>query len=830
MPTRSACVRACGLALALVGWGSTLRAAEIAVLPTEVSLQGADDEHQLLVQHRAADDFAEQITAGVVWRSSNPEIVAVDDGVARAVSDGQATIEAQVGEAVARAMVTVRGVDSPRVWSFRNDVQPVLAKAGCNSGACHGALAGKGGFKLSLRGYDTHTDYFNITRQARGRRVELAEPGRSLLLAKPSGALPHKGGLRFETDSREYHVLAQWIAAGAPAPTAEDARIDRLEVLPDVTLLQPGDAQQMLVRAHYDDGRVRDVTRWAKFSSANETIATVDEAGRVTVIGHGEGAITAWFDSKIVIARVTSPYPYEVPAEVYAAEPRHNFVDELVLEQLARLHLRPSPLAGDEQFIRRAFIDTIGTLPTADEVRRFLADTQPDKRNRLIDDLLARPEFVDYWTYKWSDMLLINGQLLRPEAVKAYYHWVRGHVAANTPWDQFVREIVTSQGSSFENGATNFYALHQDPEGMTENVAQAFLGLSIGCAKCHNHPLEKWTNNQYYAMANMFSRVRAKGWGGDPRGGDGKRTLYVVSRGELIQPLTGKPQPPTPLDGEPLEFDDPTDRRIALANWLTAPDNPYFARSITNRVWANFFGVGLVEAVDDMRVSNPASNEKLLAAAAQYLIDNEFDLKQLMRVILRSRTYQRSSEPLPENQDEQRFYSRYYPRRLMAEVMLDGISQVIAAPTSFTEIAFPGADTAKTDFYPAGTRALQLYDSAVASYFLEAFGRNQRMITCECERSNEPSLVQVLHISNGATINEKLKAADNRVDQLLASSQSDEQIIDEVYLHALARRPTDSERQQLLAIMGQAGDAERRQVVEDLFWSVLSSREFLFNH
>ena len=422
----------------------------------------------------------------------------------------------------------------------------------------------------------------------------------------------------------------------------------------------------------------------------------------------------------------------------------------------------------------------------------------------------------------------MTGERLRPESVKAYYEWVRRHVADNTPWDEFARLIVTAQGSSHENGATNFYALHQDPETMSENVSQAFLGLSIGCAKCHNHPLEKWTNQQYYAMANLFARVRAKGWGGDPRNGDGLRTLLVVDRGELVQPLTGKPQPPTPLDGTPLSFDAAGDRREHLADWLTDPENPYFARAITNRVWANFLGVGLVEQVDDMRASNPASNEELLATAAQFLVDHHFDLKALMREIMRSETYQRSSQPLPENADEKRFYSRYYPRRMMAEVLLDAISQVTGVPSEFNEIAYPGADRQATDFYPLGTRALQLYDSAVHSYFLQTFGRNERAITCECERSDEPSMVQVLHISNGDTINAKLSADDNNVARFTNTHDRAYTIIEQLYLTALSRYPTDQEMARLLEFF--ASSADKRLVVEDLFWSVLSSREFLFNH
>jgi hypothetical protein len=803
---------------------------EIVLLPPKIRLHGPEARQPLLVQSKSAGELGRQVTSDVTWTSSDPQVAIIEGGVVRPVGNGEVTLTARVGDRSTSAAVTVAAMGTPHTWRFRDHVQSILAKMGCNGGACHGALAGKGGFKLSLRGYDTLTDYHTITRQARGRRIELADPGRSLVLAKPSGAIPHKGGVRFEVDSLEYRVLAEWISAGAAAPSEDDAALLRLEVVPNSVLLQPGDDQQILVQAHYADGRIEDVTRWAKFTSANEVVASVDEEGKVTVTGHGEGAVTAWFASQVVIARITSPYDNEVAAEVFASAERRNFIDEMVLKQLERLRLQPSPAVADAAYLRRVYLDTIGRLPTAGETRSFLADSSPKKRDKLIDSLLNRPEFVDYWTYKWSDVLLVTGEKLRPQAVKSYYAWIRGHVEANTPWDQFVSEIVTSQGSSFDNGATNFYALHQDPETMSENVAQAFLGLSIGCAKCHNHPLEKWTNTQYYAMANLFSRVRAKGWGGDPRNGDGLRTLVVVDEGELIQPLTGKPQQPTPLDGEPLEFNATGDRRKHLSDWLTAPDNLYFARSITNRVWANFFGVGLVEPVDDMRVSNPSSNDELLAAAAQHLVEHRFDLKELMRTILQSTTYQRSSLPLPGNRDEKRFYARYYPRRLMAEVLLDAVSQVTDVPTPFTEVAYPGADRQKTEFYPLGTRAIQLYDAAVDSYFLKTFGRNERLITCECERSDEPSMVQVLHISNGTTINEKLTAENNLVERLLTSELPSYEVIEQIYLTALSRYPTDGEMLQLLQLLNAARVEDRRIVIEDLCWSVMSSREFLFNH
>jgi hypothetical protein len=716
------------------------------------------------------------------------------------------------------------------VRSFRNDVQPVLAKMGCSSGACHGALAGKGGFKLSLRGYDAMADYRAITRDARGRRIEPIDPGRSLLLLKPTMTVPHKGGLRFDVDSRSYEILSQWIADGAPPPRDDDPIIQQLEVSPPEVVLRPGDQQTIVVRAKYSDGSARDVTAWSKFAATNEAVATVNEEGRLEVVGHGGGAITAWYSSKIANVRITSPYDANVPNMVFSEAKRNNFIDELVLKQLQLLNLPPAPAANDAAFIRRAFLDTIGILPSADEVRVFLADQTTDKRDRLIEALLQREEFVDYWAYQWSDLLLVNGTRLRPDAVKAFYSWIRQRVSENVPWDEFARQIVLARGSSIENGATNFYALHQDPETMTENISQAFLGLSIGCAKCHNHPLEKWTNDQYYAMSNLLARVRAKGWGGDSRSGDGARTIFVASRGDLVQPSTGVPQPPAPLDGDPLATDESDDRREYLADWLTSPTNPYFARAIVNRLWANYFGVGLVEPVDDLRLSNPASNEELLTATADYLVKHDYDLKALMRVMLKSAAYQRSSSSPESGSNDTRNFSHYYPRRLMAEVALDAISQVTAAPTEFTEIEYPGADFVKTEFYAKGTRAVELYDSAVVSRFLRTFGRHQRMVTCQCERSNEPSLVQALHISNGDTILQKLAAKEGKLESLIASGLPNYRIIEELYLSALSRYPTDSELAQILAVLNESPAGERRAVLEDMFWAVLSSREFLFNH
>jgi len=809
--------------------------AGLQVYPDSVKLSGAEARQRLLVLE--TDDESGEVGAPVVPKlffSTAPNIVELgEDGRLIPRGNGSAHIIAQHEGSTVTIPVEVTDFAKSQEWSFSNHVVPVLSKMECNSGGCHGAIAGKGGFRLSLFGYDPPFDFRTITRENRGRRVELADPGRSLLLLKPTTLLRHKGGHRLEQDSEEYRILAEWVAHGAASPSPDDARLERLDVMPPLATLEVGDKLPLLVRAHYDNGDVEDVTNLVRFTSTDETVATVDEHGLVEIIDHGQGAVTAWFSSQIEIARVVVPYALQVPAEEYAEASQKNFIDELVLQQLERLRLAPSPAAEDGAFLRRAMIDTIGKLPTPQETRAWLADKSHDKRNRLADELLARPEFIDYWSYKLSDILLVSGAKLRPEAVKAYYLWIRGELEANTPWDEFTRRLITSKGDSITNGATNFYAVHQDPENMAENVSQAFLSLSIGCAKCHNHPLEKWTNDQYYAFANLFSRVRAKGWGGDARNGDGIRTVFVEPRGDLVQPRTGKPQAPAPLDAAPISPDDPGDRRVVLAEWLTSPDNEAFSRSITNRVWANFLGVGLVESVDDLRKSNPASNEPLLAALSAHLVQNGFDLKALMRAILVSDTYARTSVPLATNEADRRHYSRAFPRRLMAEVLEDAITDVTGVSSKYVEIALNDGSSQKTDFYPEGTSALQLYDSAVSSYFLKTFGRNSRDITCECERSNQPSMVQVLHLSNGSTLNDKLRAEKGRVTDLmkqfpLPAKAGD--LVEEAYLLCLSRLPQASERETFTKILAEAPEAERRAVVEDLFWSLLTSREFLFQH
>jgi hypothetical protein len=646
-----------------------------------------------------------------------------------------------------------------------------------------------------------------------------------LLLLKPTGAIPHKGGQKFTTDSLEYKVLAEWIAAGTPGPQAGDVRIERIEMLPAQVVLKPGLTQQILVRAWFNDGHSEDVTRWSKFTSADQSVSTIEENGLVKVVGHGEGAVTAWYLSRLAVATVSSPYDQKVPPASFAKVPKRNFIDELVVEKLKALNLPPSPRCTDGEFIRRAFLDTIGVLPTVEETRAFLESQSPKKRDALIEALLRRPEFVDYWTYKWSDLLLVQSKRLKTPAMWSYYSWIRGHVEANTPWDKLVRELITAQGSTLANGAGNFFVLHDDPRGMAETTSQAFLGMSINCAKCHNHPMEKWTNDQYYKMANLFARVRTK----VGAGADGDQIVFVSAQGDLVQPLTGKPQVPEPLDGKSLPIDSPQDRRTHLADWLVSPENPYFTRAIVNRIWANFFGIGLVDAVDDLRKTNPASHEKLLDATAHFLAAQKFDLKALMRAILQSETYQRSSVALPENAADKRFYSHYYPRRLTAEVLLDAYAQVTEAPTEF-RMDLRNENRGLGANYPAGFRATQLPDTRVFSYFLKTFGRPDREKTCECERTSEPNVAQVLHILNGDTLNQKLSQTNNRVARWMKADTTPEKIVEEAYLIALSRLPTAAERAKMVAAITSADEKDKRAALEDALWALLSSREFLFNH
>jgi hypothetical protein len=802
--------------------GGVLAAAPpLAVLPASVELAGPSDTHQLLAE-AAVDDHQEDWTRNARWTSSNPDVARVDQtGVVMPAGDGSATITATASGRTATAAVRVKGVKASFTWSFRNDVIPVLTKMGCNSGACHGALAGKNGFKLTLRGYDPDVDYDTLTRQSAGRRVSLSEPSHSLVLLKPSATIPHGGGRRFAVGSLEYRVLAEWIAAGTPPPAARDPQITGLAVYPASATLKPSAEQQIVVEAKYSDGRVRDVTRWVKFSSSDEGVASVDDWGRVKMNGNGEAAITLWYQSRVLYSRLSVPYPNKVDPAVYSKFQRNNFIDDLVLAKWKALNIAPSVPASDAVFIRRAYLDAAGILPTAEEVENFLADKSPDRGKKLIDSLVERDEYVDYWAYKWSDLLLVSSRKLRPNSMWAFYNWIRDSVKQDKPWNRFAAEIFTENGNTRQMGALNYYVLHKDPIDIAENVTLAFMGQRLTCARCHNHPLEKWTQTQYYQFANLFSRVGLKN-GDQP----GDVIVFAKASGDINHPRLLKPLAPTPLDGQSLALDSLDNRRNHFAKWLISPENPFFARAVVNRVFANFMGRGLVDPVDDLRATNPASNEELFAALAKDFVAHGYDVKYLVRLIMNSAAYQLASEANATNQSDEKYYSKYIVKRLPAEVLLDAMSQVTGVPTRFNG-------------YPAGTRALQLPDTQVQSEFLASFGRPKRVLCDAAERSSAPSISQALHVINGDTLNKKLSAADGYAALALKMGLSDARILEQLYLSAYSRYPTEAEKTATLAALQKArastGSAEaqrqvRQQALEDMMWSLLTSKEFLFNY
>ena len=804
------------LALAAAAQAGTLK-----ILPPAATLSGPESYQQLLAES-TVDNRQQDDTRAARWTSSNPAVATVDAaGMVKPAGDGDATITADMQGQSAAITAHVNNAQAPHVWSFRNDVIPVMSKVGCNSGACHGAAAGKNGFKLTLRGYDPEEDYDTLTRQSDGRRISLSDPAHSLMLLKPTFAVPHGGGKRFSTDSPEYRIISQWIAAGAPRPRDTDATVTGLEVFPAAATLRTGAEQQLVVLARYSDGRLRDVTRWVRYGSSDEGVASVDDFGRVRMHGSGEAAITLWYASRVLYARLGVPYANKVDPGVYTKFQRHNYIDDLVLAKLKALNIAPSGPATDSTFIRRAYLDAAGILPTSEEVEDFLADQAPDKRARLIDRLLARDEFVDYWAYKWSDLMLVSSRKLRANAMWAFYDWIRDSVKENKPWNKFAYEIFTSSGDTLRNGALNYYVLHKDPIDLTETATEAFMGNRVTCARCHNHPLEKWTQKQYYELVNLFARVGLKN-GSEP----GDVVVYAKATGDVIHPKLLKPLPPTPLDGTPMPLDSTEDRRVHFADWLVSPRNVYFSRALVNRVWANFMGRGLVEAVDDVRATNPASNEELFAALSDDFVKSGYDVKRLIRTIMNSGVYQLSSDSNAENQMDTKYYSRYFVKRLPAEVLLDAMSQVTGVPTQFSD-------------YPVGIRALQLPDTRVKSVFLSSFGRPARILCDAAERSSAPSVAQALHVINGDTLNLKLSAADAYPALAIRLGLSDSRILDHLFLSAYSRYPSEAEKQPMLEALRKArvatGSVEvqrevRRQALEDMMWAMLTSKEFLFNY
>jgi Protein of unknown function (DUF1553)/Protein of unknown function (DUF1549) len=678
---------------------------------------------------------------------------------------------------------------------FQTRILPILTKAGCNTGNCHGAAVGLGGFKLSLLGYDPVQDHLNITRERGGRRLDVESPATSLLLRKATDRLDHDGGRRIKSGSEAYRTLVQWIGAGA-AFGSPDLRVTGIEVEPaDVLLPAPGQTAQLRVTARLSDGTREDVSTLALYSTNDDAVAEVKSSGLVTVRDCGTTSIMVRYSGKVVAARVAVPFGGAEVGEVFV--PR-NFVDEAVLAELRRLHLPPSPLSEDAEFLRRVHLDLIGRLPSAEEVRTFLNEPPSDaKRSRLIAALIERGEFVDFWTMKFGDWLLISGKRGGELPTRTYHAWVREQLARNRPLDQMVRDLLLAQGDPGKTGPANFYTLASDPRDLGEHVGSLFLGTQIACARCHAHPADRWTQDDYHAFAACFARVTQQGG-----------MVRIADRGEVEHPKTHKPVAPRPLGGATGKV-DAGDPRVPLAEWLVSGDNPMFARNLVNRVWKHLLGRGLVEPVDDLRPTNPPANPALLDALAANFVRHGFDLRWLVREIAESRTYQLTSLATPENRRDERLFSHACLKPLSAQVLADAVAQVTGVPDEFPA-------------YVSGTRAVQLIGSQTPSPALDVLGRCARERSCETAGRAGGGLAQALHLINGSTINDKLGSA---AKALQARGISSGAIIDELYVRALSRPATVAERAEWEPLLATDADA-----VEDLLWALLNSREFSFNH
>jgi hypothetical protein len=777
------------------------------VFPERIQLDDAADFQSLVVRTVAPDGITRDVAGEAQFSVENADVAVVDGSVVCPTADGATSLTATLGELSVTIPLSVANVAQQRPVSFRRDVMPVLTKAGCNTGSCHGSARGQDGFHLSLFGYDPAGDHHALTRELPGRRINLAVSDQSLTLLKAAGRVPHTGGARFAPDSEAYQTLQRWLEAGVPNDTAEAPAVTSIEIFPQNTVLACESAgQRLVVRAHYADGTDRDVTRLAVLLTNNDVSAEVDAGAVVRPKQRGEALITARFDAFTIGTQVIV-----IPSDAQVIEPPapNNYIDELVFDKLRTLRIAPSALCSDEGFLRRAHIDIAGRLPSADAARAFLADDSPDKRERLLDELLDRKEFVELWVMKWAERLAIRStQQTSYKATLLYYKWLEERIAGGVPIDRIARELLTSSGGTFTNPATNFFQQEPDTLKLSENVAQAFLGIRLQCAQCHNHPFDRWTMNDYYGFAAFFPQVGRK-QAEDPR----ETVVFNSGGGEIKHPVGGAVVAPRLLGG-PTPDVAGRDRREALAEWMTSPDNPFFASNIANFIWAHFFARGIVEPVDDVRVSNPPSNAQLLDALAAHLIEYDYDFKRLVRDICLSRTYQLDTRPNETNLLDQGNYSRAAVRRIRAEVLLDCITQVTQTRDKFRGL-------------PLGARAVQIADGTTSTYFLTTFGRAKRETVCTCEVRAEPNLSQALHLINGETVHRKVHDG-GLVPRLLESGLSPREVITQLYLGCLSRDASEDESGKILALIGDTPDPAAP--LEDLFWSLLNSEEFMFNH
>ena len=802
-----------------------IRAAELVVEPDSVQLKGAFAQCQLLVGDAAdasSRSSAADFTSVAAYSSEDTAVVDVDDrGRLIAIGNGSTQVIIQVDDRKTTVPVTVTDVTEQPHVSFLRDVAPVLSKSGCNMGACHATQYGKGGFKLSVFGFDPAADHGQIVRDRQQRRINTLDPTNSLFLQKPTMQVPHGGGKRLSAASPDYKMLAAWIASGVPGPDSNEPAVTEITVSPGHRVTQFDDRQQLRVDAHYDDGSVRDVTAWARFDSQDDAVVAVNSDGLVTTVGEGQATVLIRYEGHADICTVVVPYQ-SVPESAFADWQSNNFVDELAIAKFRQLGVVPSPLADDATFMRRAYLDVTGTLPSPEQITTFLNSTAADKRKQLIDELLGltgdpkrdihNDAYAAWWTLKWSDLIRNNSNDLGDQGMWALHNWIRESFRINKPFDQFVQELVTARGSIYMNGPANYFRINRTSSDLAESTSQLFLGVRLTCAKCHHHPFEKYGQEDYYGFAAFFSRVGTKN--SQEFGLFGRESVVMVrSSGEVRHPKTGKNLTPSPLEGEPVDHE--LDRRIPLAEWLTSKDNHMFSEAIVNRYMSYLLGRGLVEPVDDMRATNPPSNVELMNTLSAHVRDTNYDLKQLLRVILNSRLYQLSSQPTEHNHRDRKFYSHYRVKRLAAEALLDSVDQVTGHQTKFRNL-------------PIGTRAIELPDAEYPNYFLTTFAKPRRASVCECERNPDENLAQALHTLNGDILASKLSDKNGQIAKLLATKPSVEEITRQLYLIALCRPPGDNEVAACAEIRKEFGSDQ--EFAEDLLWSLINSKQFLFVH
>ena len=808
-PSRLQTLLACWLMVSLVVVSRTEVAAELIVSPAKIVLDSPEASQQLIVSV-ATETGRRDVTSEISLIVADESVAAVRGGaLVRPRSEGQTEILVTLDNETVRVPVEVVKQRNPDPVSFRNEIIPILTKARCNSGGCHGKAEGQNGFKLSIFGFDVESDYAALMKNGKGRRISLTQPKTSLLLLKGTSQKPHGGGRKIDTGGYRYNRVLRWIREGArlDPENSETGQIVSIEVEPREQILLAGGTQQLRVTAVDRSGTRRCVTVEAEYESNAVAISDVDQRGLIQASDiPGEAAILVRYLGHVTSCRVTLPRPgvtFERPAET-------NFIDKLVWDQLARLGIKAGSLASESEFLRRVYLDTIGTLPTSDEARKYLADTAPDKRDKLIDTLLSREEYVDYWTMKWLDILRADQLKVTLQGTVAMQRWLRHSFQRNAPFDQMARELLTVQGSTTAEGPGAFYKILKKPDEMSRAVSQLLLGVRIECAQCHHHPSERWSQEDYTALAGFFTGVKLK------KLPNGTEAIVAFGGKDLPHPRTAEPIAARALGAAATDVSKLSDRRVALADWLTQPDNDFFAKAIANRIWAHYLGRGLVEPVDDIRETNPATNEPLMKALSQHMVDVKFDMQAFTRTLLKSRVYQLGSASNDSNRDDQQNFSHAAYKAIPAEALLDAISQTTGVAEKFNG-------------WPDGYRAIQIWDNRMPSYFFRIFGRPVRATVCECERSGEPSISQALHLLNSPEIMQKIQHRNGTARRLANSELTDDGIIDELYLTTLSRFPNDEER----SLMRQAfadSESARSAAVEDVLWALLNTKEFIFNH